>query len=227
MWKGDNKDAIKIRSSSDTVGPALKNSQLLFANDDIKLVDIVAIIGRISSTEGIADWRNLPSAKRDNLVDPENPPMWLPRGMFKDNIRKAKFISWPTDPLTNAPVGGVELEKQASKLISSSNYAIPDAALDAVFDTWAWGSGIATPDKVAIQLSSWRKDKTLFDVDKFASAAVAGRSVTGAAIVTFILIQLIAYGVLFIAPALRVFFDLDIGLGVIGECPSGQCTRLF
>lgn len=101
--------------------------------------------------------------------------------------------------------------------------------MDIVFDSWAWGSGIATPDKVESQLKSWRNvnNKLVFDVQKFASAAVAGRSVTGAAILTFILIQVIVFGALFIAPALRVFFDIDIGLGVVGACPSGQCTTLF
>lgn len=224
---GDNEGATRIMSSTTTGGPELKNSGLLFANDKIKLVDIVAVVGRISNTESIADWRNLPSAKADNLVNPDNPPMWLPRGMFKENIRKARFQGWPTDSQTGEAVGGSELEKEFLRTISNKNYEIPDAALDAVFDTWAWGSGIATPDKVKSQLSSWRINTSTFDVSKFSSAAVAGRSVTGAAIVTFILIQVIAYGALFIAPALRVFFDIDIGFGVVGECPSGQCTTLF
>ena len=78
-------------SSTATGGPELKNSGLLFANDKIKLVDIVAVVGRISNTESIADWRNLPSAKADNLVNPDNPPMWLPRGMLA-NLRRVYDI---------------------------------------------------------------------------------------------------------------------------------------
>jgi hypothetical protein len=47
-------------------------------------------------------------------------------------------------------------------------------------------------------------------------AAIRGRSATGLAALTFILIQVTAYGTLFVAPALRFFFDIDIGFGTLG-----------
>mmetsp|Transcript_19949 Transcript_19949/g.29703 ORF Transcript_19949/g.29703 Transcript_19949/m.29703 type:complete len:313 (-) Transcript_19949:153-1091(-) len=221
---GDDPNADKIFTASS--GPALPQSGLLFAKDKINLVDVVAIVGRIKDTASIADWANLPSTKRENLSDPSNPPMWLPRGEFKKNIRKAKFTGWPSDPSTGEPVGGAELEKALGKQVGAANYPIPDSALDAVFDTWAWGSGIATPDKVETQLKNWRVGKG-FDVAKFSKAAVSGRSVTGLAIVTFIVIQVTVYGALFIAPLLRVFFDIDIGFGQLGSCGENGCTTLF
>lgn len=103
---------------------------------------------------------------------------------------------------------------------------IGDAALDAVFDTWAWGAGIATPDKVQNQLNDWRVGDSL-DVGKLTNAAIRGRATTGFAAFTFIAIQVIAYGTLFIAPALRVLFDIDIGFGIFGECSDNGCTKLF
>ena len=69
-----------------------------------------------------------------------NPIMWLPRSEFKKNIRAAKFKEWPTDALTGDPIGGKELEKAERKRISTSKALIGDAALDAVFDSWAWVS---------------------------------------------------------------------------------------
>jgi len=223
---GDDDSVAKVSTSASSVSPDIPNSKLLFAREPVKLADVVAIVGRIRDVQSVADWKNLPSAKRDNLVDPENPPMWLPRGMFKDNIRNAKFVGWPVDPNTGEVVGGIELKSEFEREVSKKSYPIPDVALDAVFDTWAWGSGIATPDKVDVQLQAWRSNNG-FDLNKFASAAVAGRSVTGAAILTFITIQVMVYGCLFVAPFLRVFFDIDIGFGKLGECPSGMCTTIF
>lgn len=121
---GDDPNSDKVYTSS--TGPALPQSKLLFAKDEINLVDVVAIVGRIKDTASIADWANLPSTKGDNLSNPSNPPMWLPRGEFKKNIRKAKFTGWPTDPSTGAPVGGAELEKAQRKQIGAAGYPIPD-----------------------------------------------------------------------------------------------------
>ena len=81
-------------SDSGASGPALPGQALLFASENIPLVDIVAVMGRIKDTETMADWRNLPSTASAPNV------MWLPRAMFKQNIRKAKFTGWPVDPKT-------------------------------------------------------------------------------------------------------------------------------
>jgi len=104
--------------------------------------------------------------------------MWLPRSTFKTNLRKAKFITWPVDS-TGSKVGGESLYQAEIKRVSSKNCEIPDAALDAVFDTWAWGASIATPDKVEVFLNRWRSTSTTFDLSVFQRDAVAGRSVTG------------------------------------------------
>lgn len=212
--------------SSGASGPELPNSALVFANEKIPLADVIAIVGRMANVDSVADWKNLPSTKLDKISDTSNPPMWLPRATFKANIRAAKFGSWPVDPETGLPVGGEELVKAEGPRIKKNGALIGDAALDAVFDTWAWGAGIATPDKVAAQLKDWRKGDTL-DVGKFAFAAIRGRATTGFAALTFVVIQVVAYGTLFIAPALRVFFDIDIGFGSLGGCGEDGCISLF
>jgi hypothetical protein len=208
--------------SSGATGPTLAGQPLLFPNEDIKLVDIIAIMGRISDVNSIADWKNLPSTKLEN-VSVTKPPMWLPRGAFKVNVRKAKFIKWPVDPKTGLPVGGEELKKAEEKRISQQGALIGDAALDAVWDTWAWGASIATPDKVIVALRKYHPNSDVFSVGDFTSAAIGGRSITGIAALTFIAIQVIAFGTLFIAPALRTFLDVDIGFGELGMCDPATC----
>lgn len=213
-------------ADSGASGPELPNAALIFPNEKIPLVDIVAIAGRIDGLDSVADWRNLPSAKLEGLSDPENPPMWLPRATFKANIRKNKFKAWPTDPTSGLPLGGEDLKKAELPRVSKPGALIGDAALDAVFDTWAWGSSVATPDKVTTQLNDWRRGDSL-DVNKFAGAATRGRAVTVAAAVTFVVIQIIAYGSLFVAPALRVFLDVDIGFGSAGSCGEAGCLEVW
>lgn len=94
---------------------------------------------------------------------------------------------------------------------------IGDAALDAVFDTWAWGASIATPDKVSATLKLFKKSPSEVDLGAFVGAAVRGRSATGIAALTFIVIQITVYGSLFVAPALRFLFDIDLGFGALGK----------
>jgi hypothetical protein len=197
----------------------------LFANEDIPLVDVIAVLGRIENVNSVADWRNLPSTRLENVS--ANPPMWLPRGAFKVNMRKAKWLGWPTDPKTGEPVGGEELKRAEEGRISKTGASIGDAALDAVWDTWAWGASIATPDKVDRLLKGYRPNGEVLDVNKFVNSAVAGRSVTALAALTFIVIQLVVYTSLFIAPFLRVFCDIDIGVGELGTCDPEKCVRLF
>jgi len=216
---GGDDDRSNYISESGASGPALPGQALLFASEKIPLVDVIAIIGRINGYESIADWRNLPSTKQSANV------FWLPRDMFKENMRNAKFLGWPTDPKTGEPIGGAELQKAEKARISKKNPAIGDAALDAVFDSWAWGASIATPDKVEKTLSLFKSGNS-FNINEFSSAASRGRAVTGLGAVSFVLIQAIAYGCLFVAPALRVFFDIDVGFGQLGQC-DGICNTLF
>jgi hypothetical protein len=216
---GGDDDRSKYVMESGASGPELPGQTLMFASEKIPLVDVIAIMGRIQGYQSIADWRNLPSTERSPNV------MWLPRDMFKENIRKAKFLGWPVDPVTGQPIGGFELEKAEKGRISKSNPKIGDAALDAVFDTWAWGASIATPDKVETTLALYKNGNS-FNIDEFVGAAIRGRAVTGLGALTFIVIQVVAYGTLFIAPFLRVFFDIDIGFGQLGEC-DGVCKTLF
>ena len=173
-------------------------------------------LGRIENEDSIADWKNLPSTKMPN-VSLTNPPMWLPRRAFKVAIRKGKFLGWPNDPKTGEPLGGQDLKAQYLSAVSKKEVLIPDAALDAVFDSWAWGASIATPDKVQKTLRIFKNGSSDVDLGAFTGAAIRGRSATGFAALTFILIQVTAYGALFVAPALRFFFDIDIGFGTLGS----------
>ena len=228
---GEEGSTAEYITDSGATGPSLPNSALLFASESIPLVDIIAIMGRITDVNSIADWKNLETAKLET-ADPSKPILWLPRKTFKENIRKAKFKGWPTDPNTGLPVGGAELEAAEKARISKPNAIIGDAALDAAFDTWAWGASVATPDKVEQTLKVYRgvgtgkKGENTLDLDEFVKAALRGRAVTGVGALSFIIIQVVAYGTLFIAPTLRVLFDVDIGFGQLGSC-SGECAPLF
>ncbi|KAL3912779.1 MAG: hypothetical protein SGILL_006750 [Bacillariaceae sp.] len=126
--KGVNPQLRRYVMDSGASGPLLPQQQLLFAADDIPLVDIIAVLGRIPSAESIVDWRNLPSATRKGTTA-SSPPMWLPRNSFKVLMRQAKFVAWPDDPRTGLPVGGEELKKQEVKRISQQGALIGDAAL--------------------------------------------------------------------------------------------------
>ena len=200
--------------SSGCTGPELAFSNLLFATDPIYVADIVAVLGRIQDVNSIADWKNLPSTKLPK-VSQTNPPMWLPRRAFKVNIRKSKWLGWPTDPQTGLPVGGAKLKTAEESRISKSGAIISDAALDAVFDTWAWGASIATPDKVDTTLKLYKPSPTEVSLDNFIGAALRGRSVTGISALTFVVIQVVVYTTVFIFPTIKFFFDIDIlsGLG--------------
>jgi len=215
-------------TDSQATGPELPGSALLFASEKIPLVDVIAVIGRINDYGSVADWRNLPTTKIE-AVNPDKPVMWLPRSLYKENIRKAKFNGWPVDPKTGEPVGGAELEAAEKRRISAKNAVIGDAALDAVFDSWAWGASVATPDKVEKTLKQYRNTagQNTFNLQEFSGAAARGRAVTGVGALSFIVIQAVAYGSLFIAPALRVFANIDIGFGQMGACDPSGCMGLF
>lgn len=212
--------------TTDVPGPTVAGSALMFQNGPVKLVDVVATMGRITDLNAVADWRNLPSAKADNLLNRSSPPMWLPRAAFKVNMRKAPFKGWPVDK-NGVPIGGEDLKKQEERRISQQGYMISDAALDAVWDTWSGGSGIATPDKVGGALDAYRPDEKTFDVGTFSRSAILGKSVTFLAALTFIAIQVLAFGSLFFGPFLRTFLDIDIGFGGVGDCDPEKCIRLF
>jgi hypothetical protein len=201
---------------SGATGPELPFASVLFASERVPLADIVAILGRIGDVNTLADWRNLPSTKMPN-VSLTAPPMWLPRRAFKVNVRKANFLGWPNDPKTGLPVGGQELKAAEMARISKKDALIGDSALDAVFDSWAWGASVATPDKVGNTLNIFKPNPSEVDLGAFVSAAIRGRSTTGLAALTFIVIQLVVFGALFVGPALRMFFDIDIGFGSIGS----------
>jgi len=221
----DGNEIVAVPSTAE--GPALPFSTLLLAADKVPLIEVVAIIGRISNVDSLADWKNLPSTKVPNAIDPNNPPMWLPRSTYKENIRKARFQSWPLDPKTSKPIGGEELKKEYESSLKSNKFVIGDAALDAVWDTWAGGASIATPDKVKGQLADWRSSTDSFNLNKFVGATIRGRSITGIAALTFVTIQITAFGSLFIAPFLRVILNIDVGFGQMGQCSPEGCVKLL
>lgn len=204
---GDPKN-IKYREyviDSGATGPELPSSQLLFATDKIPVADVVAILGRIDGKDSIVNWRDLPSTTRGNITPGVDPPMWLPRKAFKVQIRKMKFLGWPNDPKTGLPVGGEELKRSEEKRIAKKDAVIGDAALDAVFDSWTGGASVATPDKVLSVLGKVKPTpgKNEVDLDAFVQAAVLGRANTAFAAATFVAIQLIAFGVLFVRPLIE------------------------
>lgn len=205
---------------STSPGPSLSSSPFLLQGS-VKTLDILNVISRIQSVDSLCKWADLPSTKVDDLATPDNPPMWLPRSTFKTNIRKNKPGAWPIN-IEGNPISPELYAEYNGKL---RNVDIPDNALDVVFDTWAWGASIATPDKVSTQLNSWRNCE--FDLNKFERAAIGGRSVTGLAILTFIVIQVAAYGVLFVAPFFREVFNVDLGFGTLGSCGVEGCVNLF
>eukprot|EP00979_Chaetoceros_neogracilis_P015979 scaffold6789_cov217-Chaetoceros_neogracile.AAC.4 len=119
----------------------------------------------------------------------------------------------------------LESSRRSQLILFFSEESINCPRRDAVFDSWAWGASIATPDKVEKTLSLYRNGNA-FDINEFSSAASRGRAVTGLGAFTFVVIQAVAYGCLFVAPALRVFFDIDVGFGELGQC-DGTCNSLF
>jgi hypothetical protein len=72
------------------------------------------------------------------------------------------------------------------------------------------GASIATPDKVVTTLSLFKPTETQVDLNAFVAAAIRGRSNTAFAAFTFIAIQILAFGTLFVGPALKMFFDIEI-----------------
>eukprot|EP00536_Pseudo-nitzschia_multiseries_P005632 jgi/Psemu1/238687/estExt_Genewise1.C_1080035 len=199
---------IKYREyvmDSGATGPELEKSQLLFSADKIPVADIVAVLGRIDGKDSIINWSDLPSTKRGTTAPGQDPPMWLPRKAFKVQIRKSKFLGWPNDPKTGLPVGGEELKQAEEKRIAKKDAIIGDAALDAVFDSWTGGASVATPDKVEKVLSKVKPTpgKNEVDLNAFVDAAVLGRANTAFAALTFIVIQIIAFGALFVRPLLE------------------------
>lgn len=217
---GDPKN-IKYREyviDSGATGPELPNSPLLFTADPIPIADIVAVLGRIEDKDSLANWRELPSATRGESTGAE-PPMWLPRKAFKVQIRKNKFLGWPNDPKTGLPVGGEDLKRAEEKRVGKKDALIGDAALDAVFDAWAGGASVATPDKVERVLNKIKptSGKNEVDLNAFVGAAVMGRANTAIAALTFIVIQVIALGTLFLRPLIASLSGVDITSGYFDQ----------
>jgi len=213
---GDPKN-IKYREyviDSGATGPELPSSQLLFAADAIPIADIVAVLGRIENKDSLTNWRDLPSTTRGKVTPGLDPPMWLPRKAFKVQIRKNKFLGWPQDSKTGLPVGGEDLKKAEEKRVAKKDALIGDAALDAVFDSWSGGASVATPDKVELTLRKIKPTpgKNDVDLDAFVGEAVGGRAVTAFAALTFVVIQIIVFGSLFVRPMIKSLTGVDIGL---------------
>eukprot|EP00535_Pseudo-nitzschia_heimii_P006106 CAMPEP_0197185198 /NCGR_PEP_ID=MMETSP1423-20130617/11413_1 /TAXON_ID=476441 /ORGANISM="Pseudo-nitzschia heimii, Strain UNC1101" /LENGTH=304 /DNA_ID=CAMNT_0042636199 /DNA_START=147 /DNA_END=1061 /DNA_ORIENTATION=+ len=216
---GDAKN-IKYREyviDSGATGPELPSKQFLFAADAIPIADIVAVLGRIEDKDSLANWRALPSATRGAVTPGQDPPMWLPRKAFKVQIRKNRFLGWPNDPKTGLPVGGEDLKRTEEKRIAKKDALIGDAALDAVFDSWAGGASVATPDKVE---STLRKIKPIpgtneVDLNAFVGAAIQGRANTAFASLTFIVIQIFSIGSLFINPLIKSLTGVDVFSGFL------------
>ena len=66
---------------------------------------------------------------------------------------------------------------------------------------------MATPDKVGRTLQSYTQPDGSVDLGSFIGSAIRGRSATWLAAGTFILIQIIAYGTLFVRPVVNFLLD--------------------
>ena len=218
-------NAADYVESSGATGKTLPGSGLLFAPEPIPLSDC-----RHCGTDG---WRcgiggrlGQPAQHEAAQRQPDQPAHVAAQGNLQGQHPQGQ-VPGMAGGRQGKTVGGEELRAAEEARISKSGALIGDAALDAVFDTWAWGANIATPDKVGTQLRSWRPDGQSFNQLGFTTAAVSGRALVGIAALSFVVIQVVAYGTLFIAPALRVFANVDIGFGQMGECDPTLCTKLF
>jgi hypothetical protein len=63
---------------------------------------------------------------------------------------------------------------------------------------------VATPDKVENTLKLFKPSPNELDLDAFVAAAIRGRSQTAIAAFTFIVIQILVFGSLFINPAINL-----------------------
>lgn len=63
---------------------------------------------------------------------------------------------------------------------------------------------MATPDKVETTLRLFKRSSNEVDLDAFVAAAIRGRATTAFSALSFIVIQIMAYGAIFIIPALRL-----------------------
>lgn len=72
------------------------------------------------------------------------------------------------------------------------------------------GASIATPDKVEAALKKFKPGRTEVDLDAFVQAAVMGRANTAIAAATFVLIQILVFGSLFLQPLVKSFTGNDI-----------------
>jgi hypothetical protein len=115
-------------------------------------------------------------------------------------------------------MGGIELKAGEMAQISQQDVLIGDAVLDAIFNSWAWGPNIAMLDKVEDTLNICKLNKLEVDMDAFVSAALPFRDTQQQdPPLTFITIQLVFFGTLFVEPAIRFLKKIDIGLESLGS----------
>ena len=79
------------------------------------------------------------------------------------------------------------------------------------------GASIATPDKVEQILGKIKPTpgKNEVDLNAFVGAAVTGRSITAFAALTFVIIQALAFGTLFILPFIESLTGVDLASGYL------------
>ena len=65
------------------------------------------------------------------------------------------------------------------------------------------GASVATPDKVEAVLTKIKLNKNEFDLNAFAGAAVLGRANTAFAALTFVTIQVVVLGTIFVNPLIE------------------------
>ena len=100
----------------------------------------------------------------------------------------------------SAPSGLLYLRKDEFKRVCrKARRGVPDAALDAIFDSWAKGSGFAALSTVETALSSWRSPEGEIDIGAVDRAALSGQATVlfgfaGLAAIDFIALAALAMG---------------------------------
>jgi len=103
---------------------------------------------------------------------------------------------------------------------------VPDRPLDVIFDSISSGAGVITRSKA----DAWLSDMNEADnkLRKLNEKYVGSKAITVTAILLFAVLQISAFGTLFVAPILREFFNIDIGFGgSLGTCAETGCSTLF
>eukprot|EP00640_Fibrocapsa_japonica_P004263 CAMPEP_0113941566 /NCGR_PEP_ID=MMETSP1339-20121228/7456_1 /TAXON_ID=94617 /ORGANISM="Fibrocapsa japonica" /LENGTH=234 /DNA_ID=CAMNT_0000945747 /DNA_START=59 /DNA_END=763 /DNA_ORIENTATION=- /assembly_acc=CAM_ASM_000762 len=194
------KSSHALMFMSDAESLTVKNNGLLKYGEDVKLLDVVNVVGRFQGWDGV--W--------------EQPPpgtffaSGLSRERFKDKVRKEKFKSWPKDSSGQSVAAKLFPELDGPKGVKQvDSMELSEVALDAVFDTFNSASSHTERRKAEEQFAQWRQGD-VFDVEAFESNLLKANLIWYSAQFVYYLVQFVAYWTIFIAPAIQYFTGKDL-----------------